>query len=489
MTPRSTSLKILLSLVLIIALSAAIEGGFRLGRSLKAMRPLAPKVPTELRIFAYGESIVQGAPQPAVGFVEQLRHGLRRTYPERYVNVINLGGREDSSDVARAVAATIDQSPDAIIVLTGGNEYLRRTVPSALNRRIRGTSVAVRTITGWLTPPDRAEDPWPSRLVPYPRADLGNRVALLRDNLATILRVAEIHGTPVVLATVPSNLRDWPPVYHRLARHASGGAAAYEATMTEIDQLTTGIRPEGARSKIAQARVAYGDDAMLSYLEGRMEQRGQRYARARELLTVAKDQDPFPWRPLSTFNDVIRASAGGLNVRLVDLERIFGERSEGGSPGFDLMADNIHPNPSGSAVIAEALVGAVRGIVPLGASDRACCTAADFLRETGFYGSRIEVEYLLNSAKYAMKTPFYAFSVSRGHLNKAAALAPSNWEVWANLATLSLLEGDVKQGQDELRKAAELKGSAIDPSDREATPYLHEGLQQYALLSAGRRGQ
>lgn len=437
--------RLLACLGLVVGMSAAIELGFRVWTPAPQLfRALPPRTANELRVFAYGESIVHGHPQPAVGVVEQLQYGLRATYPGRDVHVVNYGGQDNSSGVASAVAATMDQRPDAIIILTGGNEYLNRTVPKApsLNRRIRAASAAVRTLTHWLPPRDPAEDPWPAQIVAYDRADLGDRVAVFRDNLGAMLRVAEAHRTPVLLCTVASNLRDWPPVHLRLA-------------------------PPDA-----------GDRAMRLYEEGRIQYRAGQYGPAHALLTRAKDLDPFPWRPISVFNDVIRNMAQGENVHLIDLERILAERSEGGIPGLDLMADNIHPNPYGSAVIAATLVESLRTIVPQGAVDRPCCGAEEFLRAKGFHGSPLEVEYLIENGKYTMKSPFYEFALSRDYFNKAIAIAPSNWQAWANLATLSLLEGDIQGGRGALQKATAFKGSEIDPRDRELTPYLEEALRQ-----------
>jgi hypothetical protein len=49
--------------------------------------------------------------------------------------------------------------------------------------------------------------------------------------------------------------------------------------------------------------------------------------------------------------------------------------------------------------------------------------------------------------------------------------------VWANLATLALLEGDLRQGRRDLALATRLRGSALDPDERGAVPYLAEALR------------
>jgi tetratricopeptide (TPR) repeat protein len=483
--------KFLLSLSVLVGMPLAIELGFRLAVPSREFSdrlpdPLPPKRAGELRIFAYGESIPWGAPQPAVGFVEQLRYALATIYPERYVSMVNysiIGG--PTSETAAVVAGTISQSPDIVIVMTGGNEGGGSVLATPL-RRIRETSTAVRTmtdwrglrrITRWFTFPDQSVAFWPDQLAPYDRADLTARVDRLKDMLARILGLAQASGAQVLLCTEPSNLRDWAPVHLKLARaDTDGGAAAYERAMREIETLVANGSYEEAQERIERVRSIYHDDAMLLYLEGRIRYAMREYGPARDLFVRAKETDPLAWRMLNAFNDAIRESAKRPGVRLVDVDHLFMERAPGGSPGLDLVADNAHPTPYGGVIIAEALVKEIRALEPSGARDGSCCNVEDFLKAKNFRGSATEVAYLLRLGRYTMKTPWYRYSISRAYLNEALAIAPSNWEIWANLATLSLFEGELQRGREELDKATDLKGSPIDPGDREKTPYLVEAL-------------
>jgi lysophospholipase L1-like esterase len=490
MTPRPMRTwvaKCVLSLVVLVGLPLATEIGFRLREPepSKLFNPLPAKRTGELRIFVYGESVVWGAPLPAVGFVEQLRYYLTAIYPDRYVNVVNYGEGNFGwmSEWLELAAETMNQSPDVVIIMTGGNEIIGPVLPTAL-RRIREASAAIRAITRFtkritrrLMPPQQAEDPWPSQLVAYDRADLNWRVDRLRDGLRKILDLAEVRGIPVLLCTEAVNLRDWAPVHLKLARaDANGGAAAYEREMSAIERLIAAGKQEEVRAKLDHARSIYHEDAMLLYLDGRIHYKMEQYGRAHDMFTQAKELDPIAWRMLSAFNDVIRESGHRQGVRLVDVERIFSERSTGGSPGFDLIADNCHPTPVGSAIIAEALVKEILALAPSGAVHQTCCNVDDFLKAKNFRGSPLEVEYLLFLGRYTMKVPWYRFSISRDYLNKVVGISPLNWEAWANLATLSLLEGNVQRGREELNEAKALKGSEIDPNDRKKTPYLHEAL-------------
>ena len=66
------------------------------------------------------------------------------------------------------------------------------------------------------------------------------------------------------------------------------------------------------------------------------------------------------------------------------------------------------------------------------------------------------------------------------YLDKALAVDSSNWEVWVNLATLSLLENRTEEGRQQFRRALQLRGAPIDPNDRRHAPYLKEALEQSA---------
>src|SRR5262249_37449753 len=104
-----------------------------------------------------------------------------------------------------------------------------------------------------------------------------------------------------------------------------------------------------------------------------------------------------------------------------------------------------------------------------------CCRLEEFEASIGYVGGKIERDYNISAGKFVMKTPFFNFAQSRRYLGRAVEIDPSSWEAWANIATLSLLEGNTAQGKAERDKATALKGSPVNPLDRQKTPYLYEG--------------
>ena len=60
-------------------------------------------------------------------------------------------------------------------------------------------------------------------------------------------------------------------------------------------------------------------------------------------------------------------------------------------------------------------------------------------------------------------------------------LSENNWQVWANLATVSLFNDDIVRAKEQLAKAYRLKGERFDLDDRAAHPLLREALERAGL--------
>lgn len=444
------------ALVLLCAIPVLLEIYVR-SNEPRATRQLSPKAANELRVFAYGESTVAGAPLPAVGLVKQLEHWLTRLYPERRVTVVNHGAPgAEPQEIAATVARTVDQRPDVVILLMGHDLFLNRSRPSALMGLARGAALFRRAHAHGATSPRR----WPRELVPCERGPAFQaRIAAFERSLGESVELAERSGARVILATAPSNLRDWPPAHRRLARRDADERAHYEATIEAIRGLVAGGLHSDAAGRIGNALVRYPLDAMLLYQLGQTRLARGDDGLARRLFAEAKERDPFPWRALDAVNEITRKVAAERGARLVDAVRLFDARAEHGVPGFDLLADNCHPSPRGNGIIAEALAAEILEIVP--PRDAAgvrggCCDHEAFLAAIGFRGSPAEVRYLIENGAYSMKAPFFDLRTARSYFERARSVSPESSEAWESLATISLLEGKREQGKAEHERAAAL---------------------------------
>ena len=87
-----------------------------------------------MRIFVFGESAVRGTPEPGFGFVSQLGAQLRSAYPDRQVEVYNLGIVAINSHVVYQIARQVrDLEPDLLVVYMGNNEVVGPYGPGSAN--------------------------------------------------------------------------------------------------------------------------------------------------------------------------------------------------------------------------------------------------------------------------------------------------------------------------------------------------------------------
>ena len=84
-------------------------------------------------------------------------------------------------------------------------------------------------------------------------------------------------------------------------------------------------------------------------------------ARARAAFDAARDADPVPWRVLGRFNEHLRALARAARRCVADADAAFRREARDGLVGFEWVADNCHPTPLGSALIARELLAAMAG--------------------------------------------------------------------------------------------------------------------------------
>lgn len=443
-------------------------------------------IPGAYRIFLYGGSTVYGAPVKEFSFAAQLDFWLRRLSPERPVQIVNFGvnGRP-SAFVLEEIERTLPAHPDLAIVLTAHNEFLgwKPDTPWERRRRrvgrlLQSTALArtMRRVGGrlsrwlpgripirpplWISPVDRQGDRYRAQVEGY------------RRNTVAITKRAREAGVPLILATAASNLADWPPVYHFL--HDLDYGHRVDALRERIDR---GELDEAGRL-LADLRAEHPADAVLTWLEGRIAAQRALDPEASVLFDVARDSDPIPWRVLGIFNDHVRRLALQGGVYLADVDLAFRERADNGLVGWDLIADNCHPTPLGSALLTRQLlqVMAQQGLL---LHDLADLPPLD--RQWEVYREEalreypdLLTEYLLTNAVYVMKWPFYYFDAARDYLEQARALAPQDWRIPANLGTVYVLEGDLEAGRRELDRAAELYGGPLRGDDRGPTPYLRE---------------
>lgn len=444
-----------------------------------ASREMLSKRPGEYTVFVYGESTVYGIPEPALGFVEQLKFWLQKSSQDRQFKVVNFGRPAlPSARILKIVEHTIGAQPDLAIVLMGHNEFLDRSVhrqswlPECAEKL-----ASVRLGRLYLSKLFSRF----KRLEPFERQSslFEAKVSTFRDNLTHIVERIRDRGVPLILCTAPANLLDWPPVYKKLpSRFRSEG---YESAIANALELASQRNWQQALAEVEAILGTYQHDAMALYLLGRIRLSLGSYGHAKELFIRAKDRDPMPWRALSEFNDFMRQEASKPHVHLVDVSKAFEDAAAYGIPGFRLVGDNCHPTPAGHALIVYSILSKVAELSLIKGFDRMlpdCCTLDTYLETLGDGLQReLLMSVLLKTGQYAMQTPFLNYSAARMYFDHVVQLDADNWVAWANLGSLSLLEGKRQQGLRQLGIAQRLKKAPLDGRDRRSHPYLVEALR------------
>jgi len=469
--------------VLLLETAARVwEGADRAARARAARieEPSLARRGHETLVYVYGESTVVGVPVPEVGLVRQMEHYVARACPGAAVRFVNLGRiGVDSEGLRDLFESTISVRPDLAIVLCGHNEFLRAAPRERMIGGLLSHSAMVRAgarLAAKAWPGVRTREILPEHLAGVDRAgDLfRQKQRLYFENMSAVVRAARDAGVPLMLGTLPCNLRDWPPVFRRLDRPADDAAdvAGMETALAAVNDGDV----ETLRSFVVGPAAARPDDPMFRFLRGRLRLFDGDAAGAMEDLVFARDQDPLPWRASSTFNDYVRTLARDERTLFVDVDAEF--RADG-VPGFDLLADNCHPSPEGARRMAQAILraAATAGVLPPSASER--CDLTEFLIDAGFTpGSPLRLRYVLENGKYMMKTPNFDYRIARRIFEKAALEFPTSWEVQGNLATALFFERRRLEGMNALQRGDELFGGKLDVSDRDALPYLFEALQR-----------
>lgn len=319
-----------------------------------------------LRVFVAGGSAAMGFPlQEIYGPDRLISTALDAVETGREHEVINAGGFGYASyRLVPVVEELLRYSPDAIVLMTGNNEFLERrfesvTEEGALKLLHRLRLYRVFAGAAFFANGKAGEINWDAH-----RAGERERELVaedFRDNIQAISRLCREHKVLLVLVVPPSNLKDYRPY---------GKSRISLETRTEIDRLLKNEQYEEALALIKKNRKER-PDAWLLYEEGHVrEGLGKRGPSSHDLWTRARDLDPVPVRIISPMEDSIRRASAKEGVMPADGGAAFGDAAAaGGAPGDHLFFDHCHPSPAGQRLLAmeilRALVG--NGLVNAGA--------------------------------------------------------------------------------------------------------------------------
>jgi len=149
------------------------------------------------------------------------------------------------------------------------------------------------------------------------------RAAIVRRHRTNLeASIQELHraGIDVVLSTLPSNLRDWPPSY---TVREDGCAEQLERLFSRVTEASRASRPAEATALLEEILNVQPECAQAHFALGRAYLAAGRAAEARQHLVAANDHDGRPIRATSAINQNIRTLAAEHDVRLLDAAASF----------------------------------------------------------------------------------------------------------------------------------------------------------------------
>lgn len=457
----------------------------------------ADKPGNGVRLFCLGGSSSYGYPWDAhVAFTAVLGDVLTMAYPERKFEAINVSGISYAMYRLRGVAEElVEYEPDIFIVYSGHNEFVERSFYRQLKGRSRQRNrvdhslshmrvyAVARSLIAESSHQVRQDPPVDlfvrrDQTAVFDGQQKRQVIEEYRRDLSHIVEMAHGRGVKVVLATVPCNLRDWPPQKSMVDESlGQGQVLAWRLALQQAADYMGSNQFDAAAEQLEQAAaIAPGHAQTFYQLAQAYEQLG-RWDDARQAYADACDLDPSPVRRLSAINEAVRSVAAEQGALLVDIERIFQKHSEYGLIGFNLIEDYVHPRLEAHQLIAWYLWDAIERAGWLGPASVAQRPIFDRVVEQRDAGSGpLHATWFYNQAVVMAHRGLTEQAIDK--FRQVLQMSPNYSRAHYNLA--ALLDGQGKAGEaiDHYRRALR-----IDPD------YAHAHLNLGAIYqSQGKLG-
>ncbi len=348
------------------------------------------KEPGTYRIFVLGESAAMGFPEPAFSFARVLEVMLRARYPQTRFEIVNAAMVAINSHVVLPIARQcVQHEPDLFVVHLGNNEVVGPfgaagvLGPFSASRGMIGANLAVKTMRsgqmlnrlmqafGQAKKSPRAWEGMSTFAGSNVREedDRLNRIyGHFRENLEDICRVGADAGVPVIVCTIPVNLKDSAPFgsLHKPTL-ANKQLEAWKKAYTGGMGLEKEKKYNEAIWHYEEASRIDDHYADLAFRLGRCYAALGKKSEAKDYFTRARDLDTLRFRSDTTINRTIRevlASQKAERVRLADAELAFEQSSPAGIPGEELFLEHVHMNFKGNWLLARTVFECMTELAP-----------------------------------------------------------------------------------------------------------------------------
>lgn len=334
-------------------------------------RPLVlPKPKGLYRILVVGGSTVAGFPFPfELAMPRQLEIVLRQQSPDRQFEVLNAGITAINSfsevDIVRQGIAC---EPDLILVHSGHNEFYgpggAASTASVFSpglhpllqvlRRQRVFQLAGSVLRR--PPKGNPQEILPADVsIPLDGPVFARAQESYEANLRQMAALAVEARIPILLTTVPCNLRDQCPMHSLSRSDLTDQQQQEQAERYKVACRHASYREyEAALAALTTARQLDPTNAILAYREAQsLELLGRKRAAA-DAYVLAGDLDGCRFRAPSSFSAAVQrvASAGPDTVLFCDVATRLRGQSEYPEPGEDFFLEHVHYNLKGTWRVA-----------------------------------------------------------------------------------------------------------------------------------------
>ncbi|MFT7678949.1 MAG: tetratricopeptide (TPR) repeat protein [Planctomycetota bacterium] len=340
------------------------------------------KAANALRVLCFGGSATAGLGfSPNVTFARQLEDLLIESYPERTIEVVNLGVVAIAAKQVRILLedALATLEPDLVLVWSGNNEFLpvhhakyaarHATWSSQLTNTLSDTNLVrliKRAVHGPPSPadvPDRNPDQDPDKILTQANIikdvrveidEFGATLDAYESELNGMVRAAQAAGVPMVLASVAVN-EEW--------RGRGGLEADWLATFFEQPATLAEAAEQLIQRLTARSISPYDRWDLLTRLASAQDELGQT-AQANASWHAALQIDPHLRRATDAHAAAASRAASTENAAVVFLDGRALLRADDprGRVGFRHFYDYVHFTPRGAMLVADGMLQVAAGL-------------------------------------------------------------------------------------------------------------------------------
>lgn len=300
------------------------------------------KSENSFRVFVLGESSAAGYPYMPLGsFSRYIRKRLELNYPQKNIEVVNLGLTAINTYTIRDfIPEVLKQKPDIVLIYTGHNEYYGALGVGSLESLGKSrwlinlylklihfkTVELVKDFLQWsgkLIFGD--EKPKTGTLmsrmakeqsIDFNSASYLDGINQFDGNMRDIIEMCKDENVPLIIGTLASNLKDQKPFISK----------------NENENYS----------------------AIKLFNEAQVEYQKNNFKKADSLFRLAKDYDMLRFRAPERINQLIKSYKKEYGVEVLDIDSIFSSLSPNGIIGNNLMTDHLHPTFEGFQIIGKA---------------------------------------------------------------------------------------------------------------------------------------